>query len=576
MADYIKFFIRTFAVLVGLLSASTAHAQWQGTWDSTYGPLKLEQADRYVFGDYGNWGTIQGVTSPDRKTLRGVYVRNDRKLTGYFEWRLTAAGTFEGRWQPKGRSLPSLDGTTAGTAWQGRITSARPRRLAVYRGPRDMAAFLRAQDRTYTSWVAELNTPATSATRPPPPPPPSSQTAAVRPQAGIEGTYVIKNWVGFAYGPFDNKQTAIGFNPRESSGVVTGGGQGWAFVGRQNTANGNIVRGVWFETAGGRTSGRWGVAEFRFSGSDYGTIEGRFSYGYRRPLPRPRNADLPGTYGTGSKATSNLSAVTRGHRNALSQWRALVAKPSPFPGLHGIWPTPDIDRAIQAWAMRDSADAGFGASQTVDLCSAAGGCMAPDPVRMRAALAQLLDFSKREMSKEFGGMLGLKIAQIKNGNVGSASPSTTFFNRQTASTSIDSVSASNSSNLSKFSVYDENARFCRDFVDRDVLFQSIAIEPTMWSDPTRDLALTVTGSIVEFDPIKNDKHFLSGNKPVSVKDTISSSIAGANSSRRIEMMANQCVEWSVGFAEENVQVGVFGGPDLNLHGVIRVEFEQPR
>lgn len=156
------FLRRLFALCLAagaMFGANAAHAQWQGTWDTRYGEVKLQQTQKYVYGDYGSWGTIEGMASPDGKLLRGVYRRNDDGTWGYFEWKLSFPTYFEGRWQTSRLPVPIWN--SRGTKWDGKRTSEANPSLRVY--PYEAGAvsaiggFLGRQERKYVDWMSQLS-----------------------------------------------------------------------------------------------------------------------------------------------------------------------------------------------------------------------------------------------------------------------------------------------------------------------------------------------------------------------------------------------------------------------------------
>lgn len=142
---------RTGALILTLLFSTSAFAQWQGTWDTNYGQIKLRQSANHVYGDYGSWGTIGGVVSKDRRTLRGVYRRNDDGSWGYIEWRLRGSSAFEGRWGKPNQVFPTVGET--GIVWDGTRVSAQLPALSVYNGSGFIGDFMPAQPPIYTHWV---------------------------------------------------------------------------------------------------------------------------------------------------------------------------------------------------------------------------------------------------------------------------------------------------------------------------------------------------------------------------------------------------------------------------------------
>lgn len=149
-----KSFLKAAAIGAALMTSTSAFAQWQGTWGTTYGDVKLQESGKYVYGDYGTWGTIEGLKSEDGKTMRGVYRRNDDGTSGYFEWRINGTATFNGRWVKPNQNLPKWN--SGGTEWAGNRTSTARPRLVVYRGSGNIGAFMGAQQAKYQRWAGSL------------------------------------------------------------------------------------------------------------------------------------------------------------------------------------------------------------------------------------------------------------------------------------------------------------------------------------------------------------------------------------------------------------------------------------
>lgn len=80
---------------------------WQGTWNSTYGPLRLVQSGHRVYGDYGDRGPIEGTLS--NGTLTGTFKNGSR--SGRLEFHLDGEGRFTGKW--------AWDDTPPSSAWTG-------------------------------------------------------------------------------------------------------------------------------------------------------------------------------------------------------------------------------------------------------------------------------------------------------------------------------------------------------------------------------------------------------------------------------------------------------------------------
>lgn len=148
----------TSATVVALLSSASALAQqasWQGTWDTDYGTIRLKQADKFVYGDYGSTGTIQGVVSANQRTLRGVFKRKDDGSVGHIEWRLSDATGFEGRWNWQARAFPQWNGNS-GAPWNGARVSGRAPTLVTYRGSANIGTFFGARSSRFVDWAQAL------------------------------------------------------------------------------------------------------------------------------------------------------------------------------------------------------------------------------------------------------------------------------------------------------------------------------------------------------------------------------------------------------------------------------------
>jgi len=84
-----------------------------GTWDSSFGQLKLIQTDNVVIGDYGSVGILLGeVVAPD--CIAGIFTNGGQY--GQFSFRIAEAGRFSGVYR--------FGETGAGQSWDGIQTSA--------------------------------------------------------------------------------------------------------------------------------------------------------------------------------------------------------------------------------------------------------------------------------------------------------------------------------------------------------------------------------------------------------------------------------------------------------------------
>ena len=93
------------AVLLFLtLLGSAAWAQnWQGTWKTDFGELRLYDLGQYVVGDYGGKGLIVG--SKEFDLLQGVFTNPGAKKSGYFTFQSQGKQAFRGsyRWTAKSK-----------------------------------------------------------------------------------------------------------------------------------------------------------------------------------------------------------------------------------------------------------------------------------------------------------------------------------------------------------------------------------------------------------------------------------------------------------------------------------------
>ena len=151
----VRTLLKTAALGAALLTSTSAFAQWQGTWDTSYGRIKLQQTGKYVHGDYGNWGTVEGLLNDDNRTIRGLYRRNDDGTYGFFEWRLNTGSSFTGRWQNDRLPVPRWN--SRGSLWKGKRQNGEKPNLSVYAGNGDVVAFLRTAGPKYKAWISVIN-----------------------------------------------------------------------------------------------------------------------------------------------------------------------------------------------------------------------------------------------------------------------------------------------------------------------------------------------------------------------------------------------------------------------------------
>ena len=87
---------------------------WTGTWETTFGEVKIIQNEARVYGLYRDLGVIEGEIIEGTNLLRGTFTNGDRG--GRIEFRINARTTgFEGTW--------GWDGRPPDRRWIGRKTS---------------------------------------------------------------------------------------------------------------------------------------------------------------------------------------------------------------------------------------------------------------------------------------------------------------------------------------------------------------------------------------------------------------------------------------------------------------------
>jgi len=93
--------MKTFTVICGLWLACMGQlfAQskpWEGSWNTTFGTLQLQQDGNRIFGDYAKLGVIDAATDGQNR-IRGEFT--NRGKIGQFSFVLSADGkSFTGKW----------------------------------------------------------------------------------------------------------------------------------------------------------------------------------------------------------------------------------------------------------------------------------------------------------------------------------------------------------------------------------------------------------------------------------------------------------------------------------------------
>lgn len=99
------------------LFSTVSYGQWQGTWNTGFGQLRLVQNGLEVYGDYSKKGTLEGKYDSKTRTLKGTFDNQSQNRKGSFEFVLNNdAKSFSGKWGWETR--------LNGGAWNGTRSSA--------------------------------------------------------------------------------------------------------------------------------------------------------------------------------------------------------------------------------------------------------------------------------------------------------------------------------------------------------------------------------------------------------------------------------------------------------------------
>lgn len=98
----------------------TSHAQWEGTWTTAFGDIRLHQNGNKVVGDYAEKGIIEGTVNG--KVLSGIFTNGGNE--GIFEWILDGQN-FKGDWK-------WVSETKAKSGWNGSLKSSQKPILTKY------------------------------------------------------------------------------------------------------------------------------------------------------------------------------------------------------------------------------------------------------------------------------------------------------------------------------------------------------------------------------------------------------------------------------------------------------------
>ena len=208
-----------------------------GTWDSSFGELKLIQTDNVVIGDYGSVGILLGeVVTSD--CIAGVFTNGNQY--GQFSFRITEAGRFSGVYR--------FGEAGAGQSWDGTQTSALiPASFANFNADKmDMPHISNDNATLNGTWQSE------------------------------HGDLRLRHADLFLFGDYANRGViATRWDGTQFQGIFTNSGLaqdnqvGWATFGADILAA-KITDGAWQLPNG--TGGSWKVLERGGTGSDFTNI----------------------------------------------------------------------------------------------------------------------------------------------------------------------------------------------------------------------------------------------------------------------------------------------------------------
>ncbi|MCK0129266.1 hypothetical protein [Erythrobacter sp. F6033] len=503
--------LKTAAIGAALMTSTSAFAQWQGTWEINGTRTGLIQSGDYVTGQMVSGDIIQGVLSPDKKVLRGVHKKSGRKYT--IELKLSAANKFRGGVFQIANGYPI--NPQLAMRWNGtatRQTSAGAAREAAKQ------SFLNEQSSAVRNWINGVENMRGSSVAVAAPASQSANAAVQQAPAtvdtGVQGTWNI-TIKGTQYGPFESRNQAFAFSTPDRNGVVTGtsiGRNNVIFIGRVQSGSNRKLHGIWMEAKRGVATGRWGLMEVRTSGEPATAMQARFSIGYRKPSGAwvGRAPGQPGMVGSGPKLHSNPIRLL-GVSQAQAQWRNLLAKKSPFPAIHGLWPTREIDAAIQPWIRGETEVARFGGTQLVDPCVAK--CMGKEPQQLTLFGANIEGRKNRERVLEFSGFVNTSASLLQNGKAIRlpANGSTKIFDR-----TRENAVKFNDKGRGDIDLFVSPPRQIEMFCDRNTNFRlgraGFPLPEAAWSDPLTEIRISYSGSVIEWGAIRNATRRLTPRK----------------------------------------------------------------
>lgn len=105
--------LSTIVTIVLLLTGSLWAQNWEGTWNTQFGQLRLVDLGDYVVGDYSKHGIIIGKKNFD--LLQGVFTNSQNQRSGHFTFQSQPSNRFRGSYK--------WEGSNKLTDWTGQKTS---------------------------------------------------------------------------------------------------------------------------------------------------------------------------------------------------------------------------------------------------------------------------------------------------------------------------------------------------------------------------------------------------------------------------------------------------------------------
>lgn len=88
-----------FSALFLLFGFSLSAQEWQGTWSSDFGELRMVQLGNKIYADYDKIGTLNGAYISSSRTFKGVFNNKKENRKGRFSFTLSRDGkSFTGKW----------------------------------------------------------------------------------------------------------------------------------------------------------------------------------------------------------------------------------------------------------------------------------------------------------------------------------------------------------------------------------------------------------------------------------------------------------------------------------------------